>query len=78
MEVYAAMVDRMDQNIGRVMATLKRLGRSAAIQEGRAFPHKGISVEGKSKPPIVQLETVAYTFLKDSLAKNERERGCPR
>ena len=27
MEVYAAMVDRMDQNIGRVVATLKRLGR---------------------------------------------------
>lgn len=27
MEVYAAMVDRMDQNIGRVITTLKRLGR---------------------------------------------------
>ncbi|PJG45950.1 arylsulfatase [Sphingobium sp. LB126] len=27
MEVYAAMVDRMDQNVGRVVATLKRLGR---------------------------------------------------
>ncbi len=27
MEVYAAMVDRMDQNIGRVVATLKRLGK---------------------------------------------------
>jgi arylsulfatase len=27
MEVYAAMVDRMDQNIGRVVATLKQLGR---------------------------------------------------
>ena len=27
MEVYAAMVDRMDQNVGRVVSTLKRLGR---------------------------------------------------
>ena len=27
MEVYAAMVDRMDQNVGRVIAALKRLGR---------------------------------------------------
>ena len=27
MEVYAAMVDRMDQNVGRVVAALKRLGR---------------------------------------------------
>ncbi|WP_047170572.1 arylsulfatase [Novosphingobium sp. Rr 2-17] len=27
MEVYAAMVDRMDQNVGRVIAELKRLGR---------------------------------------------------
>lgn len=27
MEVYAAMVDRMDQNVGRVVATLKALGR---------------------------------------------------
>ena len=26
MEVYAAMVDRMDQNVGRVVAALKRLG----------------------------------------------------
>ncbi|WP_022683511.1 arylsulfatase [Sphingobium bisphenolivorans] len=27
MEVYAAMVDRMDENVGRVVATLKRLGK---------------------------------------------------
>jgi arylsulfatase A-like enzyme len=27
MEVYAAMVDRMDQNVGRVVAELKKLGR---------------------------------------------------
>jgi arylsulfatase len=27
MEVYAAMVDRMDQNVGRVVETLKKLGR---------------------------------------------------
>jgi arylsulfatase len=27
MEVYAAMVDRMDQNVGRVVAELKRTGR---------------------------------------------------
>lgn len=27
MEVYAAMVDRMDQNVGRVVEALKRLGR---------------------------------------------------
>ncbi|MDF2638715.1 MAG: arylsulfatase [Novosphingobium lindaniclasticum] len=27
MEIYAAMVDRMDQNVGRVIAELKRLGR---------------------------------------------------
>ncbi|MEC3948865.1 arylsulfatase [Sphingobium sp. HWE2-09] len=27
MEVYAAMVDRMDQNVGRVVATLKHLGK---------------------------------------------------
>ena len=27
MEVYAAMVDRLDQNVGRLVATLKQLGR---------------------------------------------------
>ena len=27
MEVYAAMIDRVDQNIGRVLAKVKELGR---------------------------------------------------
>lgn len=61
MEVYAAMVDRMDQNVGRVVATLKALGRyddTVIIfladngPEGNVIdaPHQAVQkLEGKAK-----------------------------
>jgi arylsulfatase len=82
MEVYAAMIDRMDQGIGRIVAELERTGRldntlifflqdngGCAETVGRQAT-EGVPVERPAKPP---LEAQPKDFI-DTLVRPSRTR----
>lgn len=58
MEVYAAMVDRVDQNIGRVLAKLKRQGKLDNTLIMFASDNGGCAEKTRAKQAVNTVETI--------------------
>jgi len=86
MAVFAAMVDRMDQNIGRVMADLRRRGEfdntlifflsdngACAEAAGAGYPHQ--RVEGHSLLPVLrgEMDTPRTLFFEHEKSRAVRQ-----
>jgi arylsulfatase A-like enzyme len=83
MEVYAAMIDNMDQGIGRIMETLKQTGKLEntliCYMQDNGGCAEGIG-RGKERPPrlaMPSLPTLAKDFIQPDATPKQTRDGFP-